>query len=75
MSYDASMQADQTTSLRIQELLAGAEHLLEQAANLADEIGIELVFRGQRYRPAQTIPGSWFNDSEPEWNPSADMSC
>lgn len=71
------MQADQTPlrPLRIQELLAEAEGLLRQAAELADEIGIELVFRGQRYRPAETIPGSWVNENDLEWNPSAGVNC
>lgn len=73
MSYDVGMQADQT-SQKIQELLAQAELLLGQAAELADEISIELVFRGQKYYPSSITPGFWESE-EAVWNPSGGIGC
>lgn len=68
-------RADQTPQ-KIQGLLAQAERLLGQAAALADEIGQELTFRGQRYTPSQVLPGKWESEEPPEnWNPSGDMRC
>lgn len=67
-------KADQTTQ-KIQELLAQAEQLLANAAGLADEIGLELTFRGQRYYPSTVMPGFW-EAEEAVWNPSGgDMQC
>lgn len=68
-------RADQTPQ-KIQELLAQAERLLSQAAELADEIGLELTFRGQRYTPSRVLPGKWESEEPPEdWSSSGGMMC
>lgn len=58
----------------IQELLAKAERIMDEASSLADEIGIEISFRGLRYIPAQTICGRWEGPEQSHWQPS-NMEC
>lgn len=64
----------------IQDLLAQAEQLLNQASALADEIGTGFTFRGLTYVPEKKVLGHWLGSivdpaSEDEWSSSWSVGC
>lgn len=78
-------RADQTPKM-IQDLLAQADRLLDQAAALADEISVNITFRGMSYVPSRVVPGEWDqggengvkpfpSTSEDDWQSSGGMMC
>ena len=55
----------------MQQHLADALKSVEAAQKIADELGQEINFLGQTYRPTTVIKGMWSQASEDAWGSSA----